>query len=182
MIFGIRPVIEAVMAGKDMDKVLIQKGLKGELFHQLRAVISDFKIPFQVVPAEKLDRITRSNHQGVIALTSPITFYDIDAILSEKFNSGKSPKILVLDEVTDVRNFGALCRTAECQGFDAVVIPEKGSAAINADAVKTSAGALHHLPVCRIKSLKTTCKFLQDSGLKLIAASEKVLTHPTMSI
>lgn len=173
LIFGLRPLIEAVRAGKEMDKVLVQKGLKGEIFHELRTLLHDFQIPYQIVPIEKLDRITRGNHQGVIAFGSPISFSDIDSIISEIFNRGRVPKLLMLDEVTDVRNFGAICRTVECQGFDAVIIPEKGSAAINADAVKTSAGALLHLAVCRVKSLKAVSKSLQESGIKLLAASEK---------
>ena len=173
MIFGVRPVIEAIKSGKDIDKVLLKKGLGGDLYREVFDLIRDYDIPFQFVPLEKLNRVTRKNHQGVIAFISPVTFYDIENYLPQIFEKGENPFLLVLDEVTDVRNFGAIVRTAECAGVHAVIIPEKGSARISADAVKTSAGALHFVPVCRTKDLKKTLEFLKLSGLKLIAASEK---------
>ena len=173
MIFGVRPVIEAIKSAKDIDKVLLKKGLGGDSYRELFDLIRDYNIPFQFVPLEKLNRVTRKNHQGVIAFISPVTFYDIENYLPQIFEKGENPFLLVLDEVTDVRNFGAIVRTAECAGVHAVIIPEKGSARISADAVKTSAGALHFVPVCRTKDLKKTLEFLKMSGLKLIAASEK---------
>ena len=173
MIFGIRAVIEAINSGKEIDKVLLQKGERGDLFKEAFDLIRQHEIPFQYVPVEKLNRITRKNHQGVIAFVSPVTFYDLENYLPTLFEEGKNPVILVLDQVTDVRNFGAIVRTAECAGVDAVLVPDKGAARINADAVKTSAGALHLVPVCRTKDLKKSILYLQQSGLKIIAATEK---------
>ena len=172
-IFGIRAVIEAIDSGKEVDKILIKKGLSGDLFKELFEKIREFQVPFQYVPMEKINRVTRKNHQGVLAFISPITFYDLENFLPSVFESGKNPLILILDQVTDVRNFGAIVRTAECAGVDAVVIPEKGAARINADAVKTSAGALHFVPVCRTKDLKKSIIYLKESGLKITAATEK---------
>ncbi len=173
LIFGIRAVIEAIKSGKDIDKVLLKKGPGGELYQEVFELIRGHQIPFQFVPVEKINRITRKNHQGVIAFISPVTFYDIENFLPALFEKGKDPFILVLDEVTDVRNFGAIVRTAECAGVDAVLIPEKGAARVNADAVKTSAGALHLMPVCRTRDLRKTVLFLQQSGLRVVAATEK---------
>ena len=173
LIFGIRTIIEAINSEKEIEKVLIKKGLSGDLFKELFDLIRVHAIPFQYVPLEKINRITRKNHQGVVAFVSPIGFHDLENLLPTLFEEGKDPLILVLDQVTDVRNFGAIVRTAECAGVHAVVIPEKGSARINADAVKTSAGALHLVPVCRTNDLKKSLKFLQESGLKLVAATEK---------
>jgi len=177
MIFGIRAVIEAIKSGKDIDKVLLKKGPGGELYQEVFELIRVRQIPFQFVPLEKINRITRKNHQGVIAFISPVTFYDIENYLPALFEEGKNPFILVLDEVTDVRNFGAIVRTAECAGVDAILIPEKGAARINADAVKTSAGALHLVPVCRTRDLMKTVLYLQQSGLRLVAAAEKSSGH-----
>lgn len=173
MIFGIRAVIEAINSGKEVDKVLLQKGERGDLFKEAFDLIRQHNIPFQYVPVEKLNRITRKNHQGVIAFISPVTFYDIENLLPGLFEEGENPIILVLDQVTDVRNFGAIVRTAECAGVHAVLVPDKGAARINADAVKTSAGALHLVPVCRTRNLKESVLYLQQSGLKVIAATEK---------
>ncbi|WP_321285542.1 23S rRNA (guanosine(2251)-2'-O)-methyltransferase RlmB [uncultured Sunxiuqinia sp.] len=172
-IFGIRAVIEAIDSGKEVDKILIKKGLGGDLFKELFEKIREFQVPFQYVPMEKINRITRKNHQGVLAFISPVTFYELENFLPSVFEAGKNPLILVLDQVTDVRNFGAIVRTAECAGVDAIVIPEKGAARINADAVKTSAGALHLLPICRTKNLKESIVYLKESGLKIAAATEK---------
>ena len=172
-IFGIRAVIEAVRSGKEIDRVLIKKGLAGELFQELFKEIRDGQIAFQYVPAEKLNRITRKNHQGVIALVSSIPYHNIESIIPGLFEQGKMPFILILDGITDVRNIGAIARTAECAGVDAIIVPERGSAQINADAVKTSAGALHYVPVCKVKNLTNTIKFLKNSGLRIAAATEK---------
>ena len=172
-IFGVRAIIEAIRSGKEIDKVLIRKGLAGELFQELFQEMKANNIGFQYVPVEKLNRITQKNHQGVIALVSPISYNNIESIIPWLFEQGKTPFILILDGVTDVRNIGAIARTAECAGVDAIIVPEKGSAQINADAVKTSAGALNYIQVCKVKSLINTVKFLKDSGLQIIAATEK---------
>lgn len=172
-IFGIRAIIEAIRSGKEIDKVLIRKGLSGELFQELFAEIKNSGILFSHVPPEKLDRITRKNHQGVIAFISPISYDSIESIIPGLYERGKTPFILILDSITDVRNIGAIARTAECAGVDAIIVPEKGSAQINADAVKTSAGAINYIPFCRAKSLVNTVKFLKDSGLQVFAATEK---------
>ena len=172
-IFGIRAVIEAIKAGKQIDKLMIKSGLKGELFFELIELVKDLQIPVQYVPNERINRVTMKNHQGVLAFISPIEFQHIENILPTIFEEGRTPLIVILDKVTDVRNFGAVARTAECAGVDAIIIPEKGSARISGDAVKTSAGALHQIPVCRVKSLSKTLKYLQESGIQLVAASEK---------
>ena len=173
LIFGIRAVIEAIQAGKEIDKVLIKKGLIGDLFKEMFDLIRIRQIAFQYVPIEKINRISRKNHQGVLAFISPVALQRIEDIIPAIYEEGKTPLILVLDQVTDVRNFGAIVRSAECAGVHAIVIPDKGSARINADAVKTSAGALHLVPICRTRSMKETISFLKESGLKMIAATEK---------
>jgi 23S rRNA (guanosine2251-2'-O)-methyltransferase len=172
-IFGIHAVLEAVEAGKDVDKVLVKRGSGSDLLKKLLASLRSMEIPVQQVPVEKLNRVTGKNHQGVIAFLSEISYVDISSLLPSVFESGEDPLILMLDGVSDVRNFGAIARSAECAGVHAIVIPSAGSAAINADAIKTSAGALHRIPVCRHHRLSEVAKFLQESGLKLLAASEK---------
>lgn len=172
-IFGIRAVIEAIKAGKQIDKLMIKAGLKGELFFELMKLVKDLQISFQYVPNERINRVTMKNHQGVLAFISPIEFQNIENILPSIFEAGKTPLIVILDKVTDVRNFGAITRTAECANVDAIIIPEKGSAQISGDAVKTSAGALLKIPVCRVKNLSETIKYLQQSGIQLVAATEK---------
>ncbi len=174
IIYGIHAVIEALDAGKEFEKVLLKSGRgTSEYFTSLRNQLIDNKIPFQHVPVEKLNSITRKNHQGVIAYLSEINYSEIEFILPQIFSEGRSPMILVLDQVSDVRNFGAISRTAECAGVDAIVIPFKGGARINAEAVKTSAGALHSIPVCRHADLRLLLDFLRNSGLKVVAATEK---------
>lgn len=172
-IFGIHAVLEAAQAGKDLDKVLIRRGAGSDLLKKLLGVLSKMEIPVQQVPVEKLNRITGKNHQGVIAYLSEVSYVDITSLLPSIFEKGEDPLILLLDGVSDVRNFGAIARSAECAGVHAIVIPSTGSAAINADAVKTSAGALHRMPVCRHRDLLTVTRFLKDSGLRLYAATEK---------
>ncbi len=172
-VFGIRAVIEAIKSGKEIERLLIKKGLKGELFGELFALIRELEIPFQHVPIEKINRITQKNHQGVVAYLSAITYHSIENIIPMVFEKGENPLILVLDRVTDVRNFGAIARTAECSGVHAIMIPNKGAAQINSDALKTSAGALHNIPVCRVNSLKDGISFLKKSGLQIFAVSEK---------
>ena len=172
-IYGIRPIIEAVESGNYINKVLIQKGTRGELMEELIDLLKSHRFPFQFVPVEKLNRVTRKNHQGVICFLSPIPFHKAEDLLPGLFEQGKTPLIIALDSITDVRNFGAIARSAECLGADFILIPEKGAATINADAVKTSAGALHNIPVCRTHNLYKTLEFVQQSGLKLIACTEK---------
>jgi 23S rRNA (guanosine2251-2'-O)-methyltransferase len=174
LIIGIHPLSEAIKAGKEINKVLLRRGLKGENFSELFGEIRKFGIPFQFVPVEKLDRVTKANHQGVIAFLSIIEYKNIEEIVQNCFDSGKDPFIIVLDQITDVRNFGAIARTAECAGADALIIPSKGSVSITPDALKTSAGALNRIPVCRSENLLHSIKFLQDSGIVILAASEKV--------
>lgn len=172
-LFGTRAVIEAIKTGKTIDKVLIKKGLKNELFSELLQLLKENGIAPQFVPVEKINRFTRKNHQGVIALLSPIEFDNIDYVLPGIFETGATPLILVLDQITDVRNFGAIARSAECAGVNTIIIPEKGMARIGADAVKTSAGAIHHLPICKVVNLEKTIRFLKDSGIRIVAATEK---------
>jgi 23S rRNA (guanosine2251-2'-O)-methyltransferase len=156
-----------------MDTIYIQKDVSNELTQELIEECLKLKIPYTKVPVEKLNRITRKNHQGVVALISAVSYASLDNIITECYSQGRDPLILMLDRVTDVRNFGAIARSAECAGVDAIVIPFKGSAQINSDAVKTSAGALHHIPVCRENNLEGTVEFLQKNGLQVVACTEK---------
>jgi len=180
-IFGTRAVIEAVRDGRSIEKVLIRQGLNNELFTMLYQLIKDNNILFQFVPVEKLNRITSKNHQGVIALISAVEFENIELLLPALYEKGADPFILVLDSITDVRNFGAIVRTAECGGVDAVIVPARGMARIGADAVKTSAGALHHIPLCKSANLPATLTYLKESGIKIVAASEKANSDYTAS-
>ncbi len=172
-IFGLRAVIEAIKAGKQIDRLLIKQGLQGALYHELMIEVRSHNVPFQIVPLERIELVTRKNHQGVLAWLSLIEFQSIANLLPMIFEKGEDPLIIALDGVSDVRNFGAIARSAECLGAHAIMIPEKGSARITADAIKTSAGALHSFPVCREKSLIRTVEFLKESGLKVICAAEK---------
>ncbi len=173
-IFGIRAVMEAIEAGKDIDKILIKKDLNGELASELFGMIRANKLLSQRVPVEKLNKITRKNHQGVIAILSAVTYHRLDHLVPALYEEGVLPFIVVLDGITDVRNFGAIARTCECAGVDAIVIPEHGSVSVGGDAIKTSAGALHHLPVCRERNTAGAVRFLKDNGYRIVAASEKV--------
>lgn len=173
MIFGIRAVMEAVEAGKDIDKVMVKRELSGDLFMELQQLLRAREIPMQRVPLERIDRITRKNHQGVIAFTAAVTYQKLEDIVPMLFEEGKNPFILVLDGITDVRNFGAIARTCEVAGVHAIVIPSRGSVTVNADAIKTSAGALHTIPVCREQNLKEAIVFLRNSGIKVVATTEK---------
>lgn len=172
-IFGIRAVIEAIEAGKEIDKILVKKDLQGELAQELFAAARSVGAPVQRVPIERINRITRKNHQGVIAFLSAVEYHTLDTLVPELYEAGEIPFIVLLDGVTDVRNFGAIARTCECVGANAIVIPARGSVSVNADAVKTSAGALHSLPVCREKSIQDAVRYLHDSGFTIVAASEK---------
>jgi 23S rRNA (guanosine2251-2'-O)-methyltransferase len=173
MIFGVRAVIEAIEAGKEIDKILVKKDIQSELSKELFAALKGKLIPVQRVPVERINRITRKNHQGVVAFISAITYQRVEDVVPFLFEQGKNPLLVMLDGLTDVRNFGAIARTCECAGVDAVIIPAKNSVSVNADAMKTSAGALHTLPVCREQSLTTAIRFLKDSGFKIVAATEK---------
>ena len=170
MIFGVRAVIEALQAGKEIDKILVKKDIQSDLSKELFAALKGTLIPVQRVPVERINRITRKNHQGVIAFISSVTYQKAEDLVPEQ---GKNPFFVMLDGVTDVRNFGAIARTCECAAVDAVIIPVRGSASVNADAVKTSAGALHTLPVCREQNLRSTLQYLKDSGFRIVAATEK---------
>lgn len=172
-IFGLRPVIEAIKAGKQIDRLLIKQGLQGSLYHELMTEVRTHNIVYQIVPLERIEIVTRKNHQGILAWLSLIEYQYIDNLLPMIFEKGEDPLIIALDGVSDVRNFGAIVRTAECLGAHAIIIPEKGSARITADAVKTSAGALHSFPICREKSIVRSIEFLKESGLKVISAAER---------
>jgi 23S rRNA (guanosine2251-2'-O)-methyltransferase len=172
-IYGIRPAIEAMKAGKEFEKILIQHGLKGEGFKEMFSLIRDLEIAYQFVPVEKLNRLSRQNHQGVIAFVSEISYYKAEDLVPFIYDQGKVPLIIVLDRVTDVRNLGSIARTAECAGVDGIILPARGSAMINSDAIKTSAGALYKIPVVKSQNLKETLQYLKDSGLFIMAASEK---------
>ena len=173
MIFGVRAVIEALQAGKEIDKILVKKDIQSDLSKELFAALKGTLIPVQRVPVERINRITRKNHQGVIAFISSVTYQKAEDLVPFLFEQGKNPFFVMLDGVTDVRNFGAIARTCECAAVDAVIIPVRGSASVNADAVKTSAGALHTLPVCREQNLRSTLQYLKDSGFRIVAATEK---------
>ncbi len=179
IIYGIRPIIEAVKSGKEIDKILIQTGLNNELYFQLRKLINEFEIPFQYVPVKKLNRITSKNHQVVICFISNIAYHNIENLLPGIYEDGKLPLLLILDRITDVRNMGAIARTAECAGVHAIIIPEKGSAQINSDTIKASAGSLYKIPVCKSKNLKNTIEYLKESGVQIIAATEKAGNYYT---
>ncbi len=174
IIYGVHPVAEAVKSGVSIDKVLVNKSLKGERFQILRELCKQHNIYLNRVPEEKIRRIVRKgNHQGVVAFVSPVEFHSIREILPSLYEQGKTPFVIVLDRVTDIRNFGAVIRTAECFGVDAIVIPQKGAASVNEDVVKTSAGAIFNIPLCKEKSLVNTVKFMKDCGLEIYSATEK---------
>jgi 23S rRNA (guanosine2251-2'-O)-methyltransferase len=171
-IYGLHPVTEAIKSGKEIDRIFFKKGMQGSFSVELLQLAKEYQIPFQFVPQEKLDRITRKNHQGVIAMISQISYDSLENLVQMVFEQGKTPLFLILDGITDVRNFGAISRTAECAGVHGIIIPMQGSAQINEEAVRTSAGALLRIPVCREKSLKSTATFLRESGITLVAATE----------
>ena len=173
MVFGVRAVIEAIEAGNTIEKIFIKNDTTGDLSRELLALAKERAIPVQRVPLEKLNRLTRKNHQGVVAFISPVAFYDVEEVVTRAFEEGKTPFLVILDGVTDTRNFGAIARTADCAGVDAIVIPEKGSAGVTPEAIKTSAGALFHLPVCRCHNLLDTVRLLKTLGIKVAGASEK---------
>ena len=171
--FGIRSVIEAIKQGKTINKILLQKGLSGELIKELLALVHKENIVVQKVPVQKLNHMVKKNHQGVIAMISPVAYHQIDWLVQQVYEKGEDPFILILDRVKDVRNFGAIARTAECFGVHGIVIPSKDSALITNDAVKTSAGALFKIPVCKVTSLNAVVDFLKGCGLKVFSCTEK---------
>lgn len=173
IIYGLRPVMEAIESDKTIDKVLLQRGLQGELFKELFYQVRQHKIPFQYVPAEKLHKFTRGNHQGVVAFVSAIEYQSVFDIVPRIYEEGRVPFLLMLDKITDVRNIGAIARSAECAGVDAIILPLKGGAQLNEDAVKSSAGALNKIPICRHSNLVEVINFLKDSGIEVIAVTEK---------
>ena len=172
MVFGIRAIIEAIDAGKTIDKILLRRDMTSTIGKELLKKLMGTTTPVQKVPVEKLNQYTDKNHQGAIAFLSPIEFYDVETLVPTLFEAGKTPLLMVLDGVTDVRNFGAIARTCACAGADALIIGAHGSVAINGDAVKTSAGALYHLPVCKVDNLQHTLQYLRDSGFHVVAATE----------
>jgi len=173
ILFGIHPVISAIQTGKSVSKVLLQQGTSGEGMAEVRSLANEHGIPVQMVPLVRLNKFIKANHQGVIAFMSQLEYQHIEDIIPQIFERGQIPLLVVLDQITDVRNLGAIARSAECAGAHAIIVPEKGTAEMNADAIKTSAGALLKIPVCRVKNLKITLHFLRQSGLHLIACTEK---------
>lgn len=172
-IFGIRAVAEAIEAGKDIDRIYIKKDLQGELASELIELIERHKIIYRKVPIEKINKITRKNHQGVVAILSSVTYHSLDNLLPELYEAGIVPFLVVLDGITDVRNFGAIARTCECGGVDAIIIPNHDSVSVTGDAIKTSAGALHHIPVCRVNSISHCIEELKANGYQVVAVTEK---------
>lgn len=172
-IYGLRTVIEAIKSGKSIDKVFLQKGLRGELYQELELLLRKQGVNSSYVPIEKLNRLTQNNHQGVVANISPIEYYDLDNLVLSVLESGKTPLFLLLDQISDVRNFGAIIRTAECTGVNGIIIQKKGGAPVNADTIKTSAGAVFKIPLCKVDHIKDALFHLQASGIKIIAATEK---------
>lgn len=172
-IYGIFPVLEFLRSGAMAEKIFMKKGLSGHNVMEIRKLAAERGVPVKEVPVEKLDRTVRGTHQGVICYGSLVAWQRVEDVIPFIFEGGTDPLILILDRVTDVRNFGALCRTAECAGFHAVLVPAIGSAEVNADAVKSSAGAVFRLNLCRSNRLKDTLKFLKDSGIKVVGCTEK---------
>lgn len=172
-IFGIRAVIEAINAGETIDKIFLQKGERGELFSELESLLNKKSINKSYVPIEKLNRLTKGNHQGAIAQISPIEFHDMEKLVMNVLESGKTPLFLLLDQLSDVRNFGAIIRTAECTGVNGIIIQKKGGAPVNGDTIKTSAGAVFKIPICKVDHIKDAVFYMQASDIKVIAATEK---------
>jgi 23S rRNA (guanosine2251-2'-O)-methyltransferase len=172
-IYGVRPIIEAILAGKSMDKVFLQTDIKNDQILELRELAKKFDVSIIKAPKEKLSRLCRFNHQGAVAFTSPIDFGNIEEIVQGVWERSEMPMFLMLDKVNDVRNFGSIARSALSAGCHAIIIPHKGSAAINEESIKTSAGALYHLPVCKVSSLGDTIRYMRSSGITTISCTEK---------
>ena len=173
MVFGKRAIIETLEAGKPIEKIYLQKDGKGDLFDEIKEKAKVRNVSISLVPVEKLNRITRKNHQGAVAQLSLIEFSSLHHVVSKCFDEGRDPLILILDHITDVRNMGAIARSAECAGVDAIVLPTKGGGQINSDAMKTSAGALNYIPICKEANLYESCRYLKNSGLQIVACTEK---------
>jgi len=173
MIFGTRAVMEAIKAKREIEKIFVQAGLNNDLIKELIQVAKANAVPFTFVPQQKLNRLSTKNHQGVICILATVSYANLEGIIDKAYQEGREPFLLIVDRVTDVRNFGALARTAECAGLDAIIMGDSGNAPITGDAMKTSAGALSHLPVCRVKDMKKTLHFLRESGIQIIACTEK---------
>ncbi|MEM7103497.1 MAG: 23S rRNA (guanosine(2251)-2'-O)-methyltransferase RlmB [Bacteroidota bacterium] len=171
LVYGRHPVNDAVQAGKSVDKIIIQQGIRGEFEKEIRHLAKSYQIPLQYAPKERMNKIAGGNHQGVMAFLSPIPFQRLEHVLPLIYEKGETPLIILLDGVSDVRNFGAIARSAECSGAHAVVIPQKGAAQINAEAMKTSAGALNFIPVCRESSLAKAIELLKNSGVQVLASN-----------
>lgn len=172
-IFGIRAIIEAVNAGKEIDKVFIQNEAQGDLMKELMRVIKQNSINYTYVPVEKLNKLTSQNHQGAVATIAPISFIQLETLVDTLVESDKNPLFLILDQISDARNFGAIIRTAECTGVHGIIIPKTGSAPVNGDTVKTSAGAVFNIPICKVNHIKDAIFYLQSSGIKTVCATEK---------
>mgnify|MGYP006185849259 FL=1 len=172
-IFGIRAIIEAINAKKEIDKVFVQKDAQGDLMQDLMKTMKRNNINFSYVPVEKLNRLTPNNHQGAVATIAPISFVSLETMVESVIESGKKPLFLILDQLSDARNFGAIIRTAECTGVDGIIIQKQGSAPVNGDTVKTSAGAVFNVPICKVDHIKDAIFYLQGSGIKTVAATEK---------
>ncbi|SPE76928.1 Putative TrmH family tRNA/rRNA methyltransferase [Flavobacterium columnare] len=172
-IFGIRAVLEAIQAKKEIDKVFIQKDAQGELMQELLKAFKKNNINFSYVPVEKLNRLTSNNHQGVVATIAPISFVSLENLVERVTENKKTPLFLILDQLSDARNFGAIIRTAECTGVDGIIVQKQGSAPVNGDTVKTSAGAVFNIPICKVDHIKDAVFYLQGSGIKTVAATEK---------
>ena len=175
-IFGVRAVIEAIKANREINKIMIQKGMNKDLFQELKDTLVDKNYYLQFVPVEKLNKVTENNHQGVIAYVAPVSYHKVEDLVEKMLEEGKKPCILVLDRITDVRNFGAIARTAECEGVDAILIPSKASVQVTSDAIKTSAGALNRIPVCKSDNIKDSLFYIQQCGLRIVACTEKTQT------
>ena len=172
-IFGIRAVIEAIHAGKEIDKIFVHKEAQGDLMRELMKTLKANNLPFTYVPVEKLNRLTHLNHQGVVATIAPIKFQSLENLVENVLETGKKPLFLILDQLSDARNFGAIIRTAECTGVDGIIISKTGAAPVNGDTVKTSAGAVFNVPICKVDHIKDAVFYLQGSGIKTVAATEK---------
>ncbi len=172
-IFGIRAIIEAVQAGKEIDKVFIQKDAQSDLMKELFKVLKKNNINFSYVPVEKLNKLTHQNHQGAVAAIAPISFISLEDLIEQIQEKQKTPLLLILDQISDARNFGAIIRTAACTGVDGIIIQKSGAAPVNGDTVKTSAGGVFNVPICKVEHIKDAIFYLQGSGIKTIAATEK---------
>jgi len=173
IVYGLRAVLEAISSKKPIDKVFIQRGLKGDLFKELESVVRKSQINTSYVPVEKLNRLTKNNHQGAVASISPIVYHELEVLVENVIEAKKKPLFLLLDQLSDVRNFGAIIRTAECTGVDGIIIQKKGAAPVTSDTIKTSAGAAFKVPIVKVDHIKDAVFYLQASGVQVISATEK---------